>query len=200
MKVEEKLTAEQEGHLVQRARKGDADAFEALMVAHQRYAYNLALRGVGDAQEAEDLTQEAFLRAWQALPGFKGQSRFATWLYRIVVNLCYQRLPQLRREMQALPADEMLELDPGQASYPQPPGVDPARAAQLSEIMRYLYHQIEALPETYRMIVLLRYVLELDYAEIAEVLAIPLGTVKTALHRSRTRLQSSLIDYEELSA
>lgn len=201
MQVEEKLTAEQEARLVKRAQKGDTGAFEVLMLAHQQYAYNLALRGLGDAQEAEDLTQEAFLRAWQALPRFRGQARFATWLYRIVVNMCYQRLPKLRREMQALPAEEVLapDLGAGAAGYPLAQQADPARAVQLRETMQYLHEQIEALPETYRMIVLLRYVLELDYAEIAEVLEIPMGTVKTALHRSRNRLQDSLAAYENLS-
>lgn len=201
MQVEQELSAEEEAYLVLRARRGDAGAFETLMLAHQHYAYNLALRGLGDAQEAEDLTQEAFLRAWKSLPKFRGQARFATWLYRIVVNLCYQRLPKLRREMQALPADELLERDAqeGGASFPVPQQADPARAAQLHETMRYLHSQIEALPESYRMIVLLRYVLELEYAEIAEVLDIPIGTVKTALHRSRARLQASLVEYEHLS-
>jgi RNA polymerase sigma-70 factor (ECF subfamily) len=201
MHAEEKLTAAQEARLVQRARRGDPGAFEVLMLAHQRYAYNLALRGLGDPQEAEDLTQEAFLRAWQSLPRFRGQARFATWLYRIVVNLCYQRLPRLRREMQALSTDELPEPDrhPGQDSFPAPRSSDPAQAVEVRATLQFLYDQIEKLPETYRMIVLLRYVLELDYAEISEVLEIPMGTVKTALHRSRARLHASLATYESLS-
>ena len=73
--------------LVQRAQKGNQDAFAALVEEHQRYIYNLALRVVKDENEALDLTQETFVRAWTALPNFKGQSRFRTWLYRIVTNL-----------------------------------------------------------------------------------------------------------------
>ena len=69
-----------------------------LVVEHQAYVYNLAYRVLGNEQEAEDAAQEAFVRAWQALPKFRAQSRFGTWLYRIVTNLCYNRLPKLRRE------------------------------------------------------------------------------------------------------
>lgn len=88
-----------ENTLIQRAQKGDHDAFAALVEEHQRYVYNLALRVIKDENEALDLTQETFVRAWTALPNFKGQSQFRTWLYRIVTNLCYNRLPNLRRSL-----------------------------------------------------------------------------------------------------
>lgn len=82
--------------LIARAQRGDASAFEALVIMHAQYVYNLALRVVDDPHEAEDLAQEAFLRAWQGLPRFRAQAKFSTWLYRIVTNLCYNRLPHLR--------------------------------------------------------------------------------------------------------
>ncbi|MBN1145911.1 MAG: sigma-70 family RNA polymerase sigma factor, partial [Anaerolineales bacterium] len=94
-----------EAQLVQRARRGDTDAFAELLRAHQDFAYNLALRALGDPHEAEDVAQEAFVRAWQALPRFRGDARFRTWLYRIVANLCYNRLPRLRRELSSLGDD-----------------------------------------------------------------------------------------------
>ena len=84
--------ADTETRLIQKAQKGDHDAFAALVDAHQRYVYNLAFRLVKDENEALDLTQETFVRAWTALPNFKGQSQLRTWLYRIVTNLCYNRL------------------------------------------------------------------------------------------------------------
>jgi RNA polymerase sigma factor (sigma-70 family) len=83
-----------ETELVRRAQGGDATAFEALVLAHQTLAYNLALRALGDEREAEDAAQEAFVRAWLALPNFRGQARFGTWLYRIVTNLCCNRHPR----------------------------------------------------------------------------------------------------------
>ena len=96
--------------LIQCAQKGDQDAFAELVTEHQRYVFNLALRVVKDENEALDLAQETFVRAWTALPNFKGQSQFRTWLYRIVTNLCYNRLPNLRRSLNDLGDDVMEEI------------------------------------------------------------------------------------------
>src|SRR5512143_2307484 len=101
--------AEIERSLIQRAQKGDHDAFATLVDEHQRYVYNLALRVVKDENEALDLTQETFVRAWTALPNFRGQSKFRTWLYRITTNLCYNRLPGLRRSLNELGDDVVYE-------------------------------------------------------------------------------------------
>ena len=96
--------------LIQRAQKGDHEAFAVLVNEHQRYVYALAQRVVRNEDEALDLAQETFLRAWTALPNFKGQSQFRTWLYRIVTNLCYNRLPNLRRALNDLGDDAMDEI------------------------------------------------------------------------------------------
>src|SRR5215510_2203454 len=96
--------------LVRRAQKGDHDAFALLVHEHQRYVYNLAFRVVKDENEAMDLAQETFVRAWTALPNFKGQSQFRTWLYRIVTNLCYNRLPNLRKSLNDLGDDVMEDI------------------------------------------------------------------------------------------
>lgn len=85
-----------------RAKRGDAKAYEALVRAHASFAYNLALRTLGDEVEAEDAAQEAFVRAWRGLPRFRDEARFRTWLYRIVVNQCYDRMPKLKRQLEAL--------------------------------------------------------------------------------------------------
>ncbi len=173
--------------LVSRAQAGDADAFCALVTRHQRFVYNLALRVLSDSQEAEDLTQEAFLRAWTALANFRGQCRFSTWLYRIVTNLCYNRLPGLRRQLSDL-GDDCLAQVPDEASY----FGDPSRRLESNEQRARLHAAIEALPESYRLLVVLRYQQELSYDEIAGVLNLPLGTVKTGLFRARERLRESL--------
>src|SRR5829696_1517254 len=102
--------AETEHSLIQRAQKGDQSAFSVLVEEHQRYIYNLVLRVLKDENEALDLTQETFVRAWTALPNFRGQSQFRTWLYRIVTNLCYNRLPNLRRSLNELGDDVMEEI------------------------------------------------------------------------------------------
>ena len=107
--------ADHESSLIRRAQKGDQDAFAALVDEHQRYVYQLAFRVLKDENEALDLTQETFVRAWTALPNFRGQSQFRTWLYRIATNLCYNRLPNLRRSLNDL-GDDVLEEIPEPAA------------------------------------------------------------------------------------
>jgi RNA polymerase sigma-70 factor (ECF subfamily) len=186
----------QEETWISQARRGDAEAFAALVEQHQRFAYNLALRVLSNEQDAEDITQEAFLRAWLALPNFRGQSRFRTWLYRIVTNLCYNRLPGLRRELSALGEAILAELpDDGSGDQATPP--DPADELESRERRAFLHRQIDALPESYRLLVTLRYQQELSYEEIASVVSLPLGTVKTGLFRAKIRLRDALRAYEE---
>ncbi len=175
--------------LIQRAQKGNHDAFAALVDEHQRYVYNLALRVVKDENEALDLTQETFVRAWMALPNFKGQSQFRTWLYRIVTNLCYNRLPNLRRSLNDLGDDVMEEI-------PEPNFNAPAQEFEFNETRRYLHQAIENLDENYRLLITLRYQNELSYEEIASTLNLPLGTVKTGIFRAKEQLRKSLAHLE----
>jgi len=179
-----------EAALIQRAQKGSHDAFEALVDEHQRYVYNLALRVVKDENEALDLTQETFVRAWTALPNFKGQSQFRTWLYRIVTNLCYNRLPNLRRSLNDLGDDVMEEI-------PEPNFNTPAHEFESNETRRNLYQAMENLDENYRLLITLRYQNELSYEEIASTLNLPLGTVKTGIFRAKEQLRKRLVHLED---
>jgi RNA polymerase sigma-70 factor (ECF subfamily) len=157
---------------------------------HQRYVYNLALRVVKDENEALDLTQETFVRAWTALPNFRAQSQFRTWLYRIVTNLCYNRLPNLRRSLNDLGDDVMEEL-------PEANFNTPAQETESNETRKYLYQAIQTLDENYRLLITLRYQNELSYEEIASTLNLPLGTVKTGIFRAKEQLRKSLTHLEE---
>ena len=176
--------------LIRRAQKGDQDAFAALVDEHQRYVYNLALRVVKDENEALDLAQETFLRAWIALPNFRGQSQFRTWLYRIATNLCYNRLPNLRRSLNDLGDDVMEDI-------PESLFNTPAHEFESSETRCYLHRAIEDLDENYRLLITLRYQNELSYEEIASTLNLPLGTVKTGIFRAKEQLRKSLAQLEE---
>jgi RNA polymerase sigma-70 factor, ECF subfamily len=180
--------------LIQRARRGDQEAFSALVTEHQRYVYNLALRVLKNEEEALDLAQETFVRAWTALPNFRGQSQFRTWLYRIVTNLCYNRLPGLRRSLNELGEDvisELPELDPALDN--------PARGVESHELRMYLHKAIDELDEHYRLLISLRYQNELSYEDIASTLNLPLGTVKTGLFRAKEQLRRALERYQEFS-
>jgi RNA polymerase sigma-70 factor (ECF subfamily) len=176
--------------LIQRAQKGDHDAFATLVDEHQRYVYNLALRVVKDENEALDLTQETFVRAWTALPNFKGQSQLRTWLYRIVTNLCYNRLPNLRRSLNDLGDDVMEEI-------PATKTATPAHEFESNETKRHLHQAIENLDENYRLLITLRYQSELSYEEIASTLNLPLGTVKTGIFRAKEQLRKKLVKLED---
>ena len=180
--------------LLQRAQKGDQDAFAALVDEHQHYIYNLALRVLKDEAEALDLTQETFVRAWTALPNFRGQSQFRTWLYRIVTNLCYNRLPNLRRSLTDLGDDVIAELPETDPAFD-----NPARGLESRELRSHLHNAIENLDENYRLLISLRYQNELSYEEIATMLNLPLGTVKTGLFRAKEQLRHALETYREAS-
>lgn len=181
---------ENEKALIERAQKGDQDAFAKLMDDHQRYVYNLALRVVKDENEALDLTQETFVRAWTALPNFKGQSQLRTWLYRIVTNLCYNRLPNLRRSLNDL-GDDVMEDIPG-TNF-----ASPAHEFESNETRRHLHQAMEDLDEKYRLLITLRYQYELSYQEIASTLNLPLGTVKTGIFRAKEQLRRTLVQLED---
>jgi RNA polymerase sigma-70 factor (ECF subfamily) len=178
--------------LVRKAQRGDQAAFAALVTRHQRYVYNLAYRLLRDAREAEDLTQEAFLRAWRGLARFRGAedpagAKFTTWLYRIVTNLCYNRLPGLRRQVAEQDAETLDRVSAPERERPD-------AQVEASQRRARLQAAIDALPDKYRLVVTLFYLQEQSYQEIAAVLGLPLGTVKTHLYRARERLKEALIE------
>jgi RNA polymerase sigma-70 factor (ECF subfamily) len=173
--------------LVRRAQRGDEKAFEELVERHQRFAFNVAYRVLGERREAEDITQEAFLRAWRALPGFRGEARFTTWLYRIVRNLCLNRLPSLRRELRTGDNLEQLLVDKG---------TSPPASLQAREKLAFLHAQLPSLPRKYRLVLTMRYLEEMSYREIAAQLDLPMGTVKTHIHRARRLLTERLQTWE----
>lgn len=178
-------------NLIRRSQAGDREAFGLLVEQHQRYVYNLALRVVGNPQEAEDLAQEAFVRAWLAIASYRREAQLRTWLFRIVTNLCYNRLPGLRRQLAELGEDCLAELPDAAA-----PDLDPAAGTEAEELRLYLHRQIDELPEAYRLLIVLRYQQELPYEEIAQAASLPLGTVKTGLFRAKERLRQALQAFE----
>ena len=181
-----------ENALIRAAQAGNTRAFEILMQNHAQFVYNLALRTLSNAQEAEDMTQEAFVRVWRYLPKYKATAKFQTWLYRIVINLCYNRLPHLKRDLSALETDEGVLTTQKQ---------DSAETKLLTaELNEQLTIAIAALPETYRLLITLRHLQNMRYAEIAAVTQMPLGTVKTGIFRARRALQILLKPYLENSA
>ena len=184
------IVDQEEQTLIEEAQSGDTAAFAALVTKHGTLVYNLALRTLNDPQEAEDVAQETFMRAWRALPDFRAESRLSTWLYRITTNLCYNRLPQLKRELAALDPDMEIDLPDGRQ------GVEEVLVS--SEIIEQVNTAVNQLPESYRLLISLRHMQGLSYAEIAAVANLPLGSVKTGIYRARQKLRHALA--QELSS
>lgn len=172
--------------LLARCRNGDGAAFAELAGQQQAYVFNLALRLLGDEAEAEDLAQDALVRAWQMLPSFRGEAKFTTWLYRIVVNLGLNKRARLRRSLATVSLDDI--------AGPQVPAADPdpMRAQVNLERKEWIWQQVDSLPERYRVVIALYYQQERTYEEIAQILRLPLNTVKTHLARARHLLAQRL--------
>ena len=181
----------EEVELIRQAQQGSTLAFGCLVELHQVFVYNLALRALGDTQEAQDMSQEVFVRVWRSLPGFRFESQFRTWLYRIVMNLSYNRRPNLKRLLAEAKVDQVEEMT-GQDQ----PGVEQGLIRQ--EHRQQLQQLIDELPQNYRLLILLRFQFELPYEEIGQILDLPLGTVKTGLHRARNQLKASWLACEEV--
>lgn len=172
--------------LVSRARQGEPAAFEALVREHGPFVFNLALRTLGDSNDAEDAAQEAFVRAWRGLATFREDASFKTWLYRIVVRVCYDRLPRLHRDLASLDAESAIDVSDGRQDVQQ--------QVQMNDTAVLVRQTIDLLPESYRLLITLRHLHELSYKEIANVTGMPLGTVKVGLHRARKLLRSMMLE------
>ncbi len=178
-----------EAELIERARKGDAEAFGVLVERYQRRVVGVALAVVHNQDDALELAQETFVRAFQNLPKFESRSSFSTWLYRIAANIAIDfrrregRHPVLRGE------DAETEL----GRLPSSQG-DSFRAVARSELSRRLQEALKELTPEHRAVILLREVEGLSYDEISEVLQCPRGTVMSRLHYARNRLRGALKD------
>lgn len=182
--------------LVQRAQGGEIAAFNMLVIRHQNAAYSLAFRFLRTREAAEDVTQEAFVRAWRAIDTFRGE-RFRSWLLRIVANAARDELRRRKRRPQRS-LDETWD-DSDMASIdPVEPGLGPQERAEQAELRGVLERALAELPEEWRMVVLLSDVHGMSYEEIAEAVDAPLGTVKSRLSRARGRLRQLLIESGEL--
>ncbi|MBQ6465148.1 MAG: sigma-70 family RNA polymerase sigma factor [Oscillospiraceae bacterium] len=181
------MTREQEETCIRQILNGDVNAFEGLVTAYEKNAYNLALRMLGDPQDAEDVTQEAFLKAYQSLSSFRLDSRFSVWLYRIVSNLC---LDQLRRRQRRPEQSLTVENDEGEEAQQDVPDENFSPEALLERKLtrEAVRRGLDALPDEQRQILLLRELEGMSYEEIGQALSLEPGTVKSRIFRARKRL------------
>jgi RNA polymerase sigma-70 factor (ECF subfamily) len=173
-----------DAQLVDRLRRGDRRAFEELVIAHQHRVFGVALRMLGSRAEAEEAAQEVFLRAHQAIAGFRGDAKLSTWLYAITSRLCLNRLASGERRLLREGEETLARLPSGHAS--------PADELERSERDAALHRAIAELSDERRMMIVLRDLEGLPYEEIAAALDLELGTVRSRLHRARMDLKEKL--------
>jgi len=182
---------QEEGLLVATSQKGDQDAFAQLVQIHQRRVFNLVFRMLQNYDEANEVAQETFLAAWQGLPSFRGDSRFSTWLYRIAYNCCLKQLEVRKREkaLQASIQEEQLW---------QQENCDSQVSAELEVrgSQALVREYLSQLPAKYRIVLVLRHLQDMTYEEMAEILMVPIGTIKTHLFRARHLLKERLEAFE----
>ncbi len=184
-----------EGRLIARAAKGDGAAFSELMAAHERRMYAVAFRLCGNHEDAQDCLQDAMIRVYRAISGFKGQSSFSTWVYRITTNTCLDELRR-RKNKQNTSLDSLLD-----AGWSPADEYDtPERHALQSEKRREIEQAIAGLPDDMRAAIVLRDVQGFSYDEIASMLGANVGTVKSRISRGREKLREKLSQTLELFA
>lgn len=176
-------------NILARARRGELPAFEELVTLYEKRVFAVALRSSGSPEDAADITQETFLRAWRAMDSFRGDSGFSTWLFRIAMNLC---VDHARRKNAAPLTQPLVGEDDMERPIPDP-APTPEQRLDNSELGRELSEALNEVSEEHRQIVMLRDVSGLSYTEIAETLEISEGTVKSRLSRARLALRDTLL-------
>jgi RNA polymerase sigma-70 factor (ECF subfamily) len=171
-----------DARLVERFLRGDAGAFETLFRKHQSYAFNVAYGLLGNAEDAADVTQEAFLRVHRNMERFRGDSSFTTWLYRVVVNLAITELRRRTRSRTLL----MEDIAPPEAWRAEEESAEmPVLHLEIDEEREMVQRVLRHLPPDYRAVLVLRHFQQLAYDEMCQVLGLTMSQVKTRLHRAR---------------
>jgi len=174
--VEKELVDLSDDALVKRAIKGDRTAFSELVLRHERVVFNLALRFMRDEARAEDMAQEAFLKAYRMIPKFRGDCKFSSWMYRVTSSVCLTELKRSKRR-----GEVPFEPVHHGSTTPRTDHLD------MPELIRDCVTQ---LPDNYAAVVTLYYLDEISYEDIAEILDVPMGTLKTWLFRARNQLRA----------
>jgi RNA polymerase sigma-70 factor (ECF subfamily) len=189
-----KLPSDRE--LVVKAKAGDPDAFGELVERNEAKVYGLCLKMLGNTEDAEDCLQEVFIKAFKALPGFRQEARFSTWLYRIAYNECLMRIR--KRKLDTVPLDRPVELGEGDVDRELADWTNDPRADVMNdELSSVLVRHVNELDPDNRIVFLLRDVHGLSTSDTADALGLTVPAVKSRLHRARLFLREKLTDYFE---
>lgn len=183
-----------EQELVQRAQKGDEDAFAQLMRENETRIYNLTLRMTGNEQDALDLAQEAFFNAWRGLKFFKGDSTFSTWVYRLASNACIDHLRRKKRRQDiSAPMPVVDEEDDRPPDIPDE-RYAPEQVLERKQLRQAVSEGLNRLSDEHRQVLIMRELDGLSYQEIGQVLGLEAGTVKSRIARARLALRKILVE------
>lgn len=184
--------------LVKKCQRGDLSAFDQLMMLYERKVYSLCYRMSKNADDAADLAQEVFLKTFRALPTFKGQSSFSTWLFRIATNTCLDQKRRLAGKPPVSSLDRPISTEEGELELTLPGNEpNPEDLALQSELQQEIKQLLGKLPGDLRITLVLRDLEGYSYEEIAELLNISLGTVKSRINRARSRLRDLYVKKQE---
>ena len=184
--------------LISRAQRGDRSAFNALIRKHETRAYQYAFRLTRNPEEAADVVADAFVRIYNALHNFKGQSAFTTWMYRILTN-CYLDVKKKEKNRQTTSLESVLQTPDGEVERQiEDPGASPYEDTERNERERSIEDAVSLLPEYQRAMIVMYHAESMTYEEIAAALDLPVGTVKSRLNRARISLRELLVKNEEL--
>ncbi len=186
------MTREEELEIINRVRAGDTDAFESLVLEHQNKVYSLALRMVGNEEDARDMAQEAFVRAYTSLAGFRGDSKFSVWLYRLTSNICIDFLRSRQRHQTVSLTYDTDDAEGGQLEIPDE-RFSPETGLERAELRDSVVRGLDSLSPEFRSILLLREIEGLTYEEIGRALDLEEGTVKSRIFRARKKLTEFLL-------
>ncbi len=191
-----RLVSLEDAQLIERIQAGQTEAYGELVHKYQDQVFNTCWRICGHLEDARDVTQEAFLKAFEGLSGFRGESGFYTWIFRIAVNLALTlRRNTARRRMVSLDQGDAVALSQAETlarRVAERSGDDPADSAGRAELHGCVARAVAELEDEYRAVIVLRDIEGLDYRTIAEILEVPRGTVKSRLHRARMSLRDAL--------
>lgn len=183
---------------IQRCKQGDLSAFDDLVRMYEKQVYNFAYRLAGNYDDANDIAGEAFVKVFNAIDTFRGDANFSTWLFRIVTNLYLDERKRSKAHMN-IPLDEYIDLDESTVTRQiEDPSPSPQELLEAGERADVLHAAIQQLPDYQRVMVLLFHTQGKSYEEIAEIIGLPIGTVKSRLNRARLALRDKLEPVLEL--
>jgi RNA polymerase sigma-70 factor (ECF subfamily) len=192
------MNSTNERELVEQAKHGDIEAFEQLIIGCEKKVFNIAYRMIGNYDDANELAQEVFLKAFKSIKNFKGDSLFSTWIYKVTANVCLDEIRR-RKNKVVISLDQDIELKEGEVKRQIPDTAPtPEMEAETNEIKNAVNESIQQLPDDYKSMIILRDIQGFSYDEISKIVNCPEGTVKSRINRARQALKKILQGKKEL--